>query len=578
MIQGWFARIMRANSILPLLLGYRWLSLAPPALALVLYPPTTALPLLAFALALVDNLGLTLFHHKLNRLVLQHPLGFGMDLLLAATLIGLTGGTQSPYFLFALAPILGAAFFFQMRGGLVAAGVLSVLYLGALGLRLTASEGLVAVTQVASFFLIAITFGYPAVLLKRLREATHALEDAHAELVQKNARLERTNRELASINALAATIQSSAVDLLDVEEKILTTITGEMEFERVMLALADLENNVLIGWLTHRRHTWYESPEGMLHTCEIPIRAASGLIVQTLLEGQPRYVADAAPPTSDAAINARLALAPYAILPLIMRDHPLGVLLVDNPDTRAPIPPDGLRALTTVANQAALALGSTKLCIERAQRLAIEQERNRIAMEIHDTASQSLFGIVYALDACIKLLPEHVEEVQARLRDTRAVAQHTMNELRRSVFDIWSRELDAPEFVSELRSHLARLDAPRSLRVDIQVEGELRQLAPFVRKNLLRIAEEGLANVVKHSDASDARVGLQISHEAARLVIQDNGRGFNTRNGGDAGFGLKSIRERARVIGAEVWVESRAGAGTHLEVVLANRLANGKEE
>jgi len=261
-----------------------------------------------------------------------------------------------------------------------------------------------------------------------------------------------------------------------------------------------------------------------------------------------------------------------------MRDHPLGVLLVDNPDTRAPIPPDGLRALTTVANQAALALGSTKLCIERAQRLAIEQERNRIAMEIHDTASQSLFGIVYALDACIKLLPEHVEEVQARLRDTRAVAQHTMNELRRSVFDIWSRELDAPEFVSELRSHLARLDAPRSLRVDIQVEGELRQLAPFVRKNLLRIAEEGLANVVKHSDASDARVGLQISHEAARLVIQDNGRGFNTRNGGDAGFGLKSIRERARVIGAEVWVESRAGAGTHLEIVLANRLANGKEE
>jgi signal transduction histidine kinase len=565
-------RFLYGENVFLFMLGYRWLSLIPPALALVLTSPSNPLLIYAFGFAVLDTLALTVLHPRLNYLVQRYPLLFGFDLVVAAVLIAVTGGAQSPYYLFALSPVLAAAFFFQVRGGLLAAAASALLYLAALGISSVVLrapvETLPAINEIAGFFLIAALFGYLSILLKRVRETTGALERAHQELMDKNASLERSNRDWESIHALAQAIQSSAVDVLDVQEKILTTITGDLEYERVMLGLVHPENDTLLGWLTHRRRSWYDSPDGLFAAQEIPLRVESGLIAQAVLDGKPRLVSDGAPPTTDAALNARLALAPYAILPLIMRDHPVGVLLVDNPDSGAPISPENFRSLTTVAHQAALALGSTKLCVERAQRLAVEQERNRIAMEIHDTASQALFGIVYALDACIKMLPPAAEEVKARLQDTRAVAEHTMHDLRRSVYDIWSRELTASEFAAELRSHLAKLDAPKTLQVDVEVSGNPETLGSAVRKNLLRIAEEGLSNVVKHSRATHAHVRLTVAPEQTRLSIEDNGRGFSTRPNGHAGFGLNSVRERARAIGAQVRLDNRAEGGALLEVTL----------
>lgn len=572
MSRGWFNRVTGENGVFLFLLGYSWLSLLPPALSLALNPAPLSFAPVVFAAAVIHNLLISIFHPRLNRLVQSHPTSFGVDLLIAAAFVAATGGTQSPYYLFALGPILAAAFFFRMRGGLVAAGVFTAFYLAAIEASLVIGQQPVqimqALTQTASFFLIAVLFGYPSVLLTRIQEASSELATAHGELVKKNASLERTNRELESIHSLGLAMQSSSIDVFDVQERILTTITGELQFERAMLALVDPDTQVLMGWLTHRRSQWYDAPDGLFHTCEIPLKPESGLLACAVLEGKPRYVQDAAAPTNDLAVNARLNLAPYAILPLIMRDHSVGVLLVDNPDTRSSVSSESMLSLSAVANQAALALGSTKLCIERAQRLAVEEERNRIAMEIHDTASQSLFGIVYALDACIKQLPGDPPGVQARLSDTRANAQRTMNDLRRSVYDMWVGELNSPEFEAELRSHLAKLDAPKSLSVEIKVEGELKLLPTFARRNLLRIAEEGLANVVKHSRAKSAKVLLQVRPEAATLMIEDDGRGLDLVNGVNSGFGLKSIQERARAIGASMRLASPGAKGTCLEIEL----------
>jgi signal transduction histidine kinase len=107
---------------------------------------------------------------------------------------------------------------------------------------------------------------------------------------------------------------------------------------------------------------------------------------------------------------------------------------------------DGISAereatLTTVANQAALALGTTILCIDRARRLAVEQERNRIARDIHDTVAQSLFGIVYSLEACINMLPGQADSVRDELIELRALASGAHDEVRRSIFDMWPSSL-----------------------------------------------------------------------------------------------------------------------------------------
>ena len=564
MLKKWRARAADERNIFFYLLGYRWLSLLPPFLALILSSRQDDFFLPIFLAALGDNLFLTLFHPQVNRWVLRFPAILAIDLAIVAIFLALTGGTASPFYLYALSPLLAAAFFLRLRGALIAASIFTIFYALALNLTTTSFELLQLVTQIVSFFLIAILFGYSAILIEQSRRN-------RALLATSNATLERTNRELTSIHNLALKMQSSAVDVADIEEVILTTITNAMGFERAMMALVDPERNALIGWLTHRRHENEQVPTGIFHTMEIALRRESGVVAQAVLQREPGYVVDGLPPTGDPAMNQRLKLKKYAILPLYMRDNPVGVLLVDNPDTGAPITPESMHSLKLVADQAAIALGSTKLCIERAQRLAIEEERNRIAMEIHDTATQSLFGIVYTLDGCIKRLAENPAEVETKLVDLRTVAAHTMNDLRHSVYDIWAGALTEQQFKAQLESYLIKLGAPPALEVEIAVLGSFAGLEIAARRNLLRIATEGLANIVKHSGASRASVTLDLVHQPVRLIVQDNGRGFDDHQIA-SGIGLTSIRERARAIGAETRIESEPGQGTRIQVELANNV------
>ncbi len=563
MFRNWLTRAVEGHSVLLFLIGYRWLALLPPLLSLFFAPATDSNRLI-FLAAFADNLFLTALHPLVNRLVTRVPFVFATDLLFVTLLLALTGGSGSPYYLLALSPLLASAFFFQMRGALITASVFTFFYLGALVARVAAFDALQTVTQIASFYLIAILLGYSSILFERIQRD-------RALLAQNNATLERTNRELQSIHNLALLMQSSAIDVADVQEIILTTITNDMGFERAMLATVDRERNVLIGWLTHLKSDKSHAPTGLFHTTEIPLDVDGGVIARAVLNNAAAYVSDGLPPTDNPAINHRLKLKSYAILPLTMRDHPIGVLVVDNRDSGVPITAESIASLEKVAHQAAIALGSTKLCIERAQRLAIEEERNRIAMEIHDTASQSLFGIVYTLDGCIKLLPENAAAVQGKLTDLRDVASRTMNDLRHSVYEIWDGELTEDEFKQELAMHARKLGAPAALALEIQVRGVFNGYAGIVRKNILRIAEEGLANIVKHSGATRATVTLDLTSLPPRLVIADDGCGIEARGNGHAhaGLGLVTIRERARAIGAEVRVESSATAGTRIEVELA---------
>ncbi len=560
MLKEWRARAADEHYILFFLLGYRWLSLLPPFLALLLAPRDNALLLPVFLFALADNLFLSLLHPRVNQWLIRLPALIGIDIVLVALFLSLTGGDTSLFYLYALSPVLAAALFFRMRGALAATCGLALTYALLLGLLAVPLDVLHALTQFISFFLIAVLFGYSAILIEHIR-------NDRALLAKSNATLERTNREITSIHNLALQMQSSAVDVPDIEQVILTTITNSMGFERAMLALVDPDRNALIGWLSHQQHNGESMSAGISHTMEIPLSAASGVVAQVVLKREAAYVMDGLPPTDDPGMNRRLALRQYAALPLYMRDNPIGVLLVDNPVSGTPITSESMHSLKLVADQAAIALGSTRLCIERAQRLAIEEERNRIAMEIHDTATQSLFGIVYTLDGCIKRMDEDPQQVRSTLVDLRAIASRTMNDLRRSVYDIWAGTLSEAEFRAELEGYLQKLGIPSRLAVLIQVEGSLAGVDLSVRRNLLRIAEEGLANVVKHSSATRASITLDLKRQPGCLVVEDNGSGFATPDEGSP-VGLVSIRERASAMGAEVRVESRPGSGTRIQIDL----------
>ena len=128
--------------------------------------------------------------------------------------------------------------------------------------------------------------------------------------------------------------------------------------------------------------------------------------------------------------------------------------------------------LLTVANQAALALGTTILCIDRARRLAVETERNRIARDIHDTVAQSLFGIVYSLDACITMLPQKADDVRNELIELRTLANNAHDEVRRSIFDLWPSALTIELFMADLTNYISGCCRPRTFSIIFNNTGD----------------------------------------------------------------------------------------------------------
>lgn len=407
-------------------------------------------------------------------------------------------------------------------------------------------------------------------LYQELQATVERLSEARDELAAQNARLERANRELQVTYDLTMAMQSR-VDIADVQERVLTLITGQLGFERAILALVDLHDTALTGWLCSTRSAG-GSLQRIPHTMRLPLTAASGLVTQTVLRAEPLLVTDGGPPTNDAEINALLGMHSYAVLPLVLRNRALGVLLVDNPDSGRPILEDDLPPLTNVARQASMVLGNVQLCIDRARRLAVEEERCRIAMEIHDAISQQLYGITYTLDASVKLLPEHADEVREKLTYLLPQAQQASAAVRRAIFDLWPEELDAERFAAELNAYVKEIAFSNDLDVEIDIDTRFDTLAREVRRQLYRIAQEALANVVKHSHAQHAEITLAADRNEVRLTITDDGHGFilaDCQPDADGGhFGLISMRERAEALGGRLQIDSYPRYGTRVTVTL----------
>ncbi|RMF29203.1 MAG: GAF domain-containing sensor histidine kinase [Chloroflexi bacterium] len=562
------------------LVAYRWASLLPALW--VFHPPNQGgeAPMLlpgVLALAAGITLSVTIFHRRLNRLLIRHPHILGADMVLAAAILGVSGGAHSPYYLYALSPLLAGAFFFQMRGAVVSAAAFTPFFLlaSALGYRLhrLPIAPQIFITQMAGLWLIPLLFGYPSVLLKRLRQAHRALQEARDNLARQNVELSAAHRQLRIIHDLTVSLQAAS-DVQSVQQRVLQAVTGELGFPRAIVGLVNPMSQRLENWRAYPQDERPPTP-----VAPLPLDPRSGLLVQQLLERQPFQWAEGPALTTDEALNRWLGPGPWLILPLVLREHPVGLLLVALEAPPISLPEERLAMLTSVAGQAAVALGTTMLCIDRAWRLAVEQERNRIARDIHDTVAQSLFGIVFTLDACTKMLPEQVEKVQQELVELRDLASQVRDQVRQSIFDIWPSTLTLERFKADLRKYVAHCSRPRAFHVDFRTGGDFDRLSPAIRRSLYRVAQEALANVVRHAGVNSAQVCLRVEPSAVYLSIQDHGRGFDpatvlAREHNRERFGLRGVRERIQALGGECEILSRAGEGTQ---VLVRLPVNGRD-
>ncbi len=204
---------------------------------------------------------------------------------------------------------------------------------------------------------------------------------------------------------------------------------------------------------------------------------------------------------------------------------------------------------------------------------AILAERTRIAREIHDTLAQGFAGISVQLELVARMLTIAPQSAKPHLDQARQLVRSSLDEARRSVWDLRSQALESSDLPSALSETVKRLVADTSIQSQVQVSGTYRQLSRTIEDHLLRIGQEAITNAIKHARAQNLRVELNYVAESVKLRVQDDGCGFDPRHSPNGHFGLVGMRERVAQIGGQLIVNSRQNEGTEIivEVPLSGR-------
>jgi signal transduction histidine kinase len=203
---------------------------------------------------------------------------------------------------------------------------------------------------------------------------------------------------------------------------------------------------------------------------------------------------------------------------------------------------------------------------------AQEEERKRIARELHDETSQVLATLALGLEAAAAApSPDAAREKLAGLRK---LAVDALDGVHRIIHALRPSALDDLGLVSAIRWYAETLLEPHGLEVDFSVRGDEGRLPPAVETALFRTVQEALTNVAKHADADRVAIAVAFRPEALEIRVEDDGRGFNVAEalrGEGAGLGLLGMRERMTLLEGTLDIASRPGGGTRLTLRVPRR-------
>jgi signal transduction histidine kinase len=227
---------------------------------------------------------------------------------------------------------------------------------------------------------------------------------------------------------------------------------------------------------------------------------------------------------------------------------------------------DDLELTQMLSAHAAIAIENARLH-ERSRELSTIEERKRLARELHDSVTQTLFSIDLTTEAVAALVESDPKRARSELARLHELTQAAMQEMRSLIFELRPAELETEGLPAVLRKHVDVLRRLYAQEIELHVDGE-RRLPPETEKGLLRIAQEALANALRHSDAHRVSLGLVSRNNRVVLRVSDDGRGFDPEQAQlrSRRLGLTSMRERAEALGGTISIDSGPGRGTTIAV------------
>jgi signal transduction histidine kinase len=251
-------------------------------------------------------------------------------------------------------------------------------------------------------------------------------------------------------------------------------------------------------------------------------------------------------------------------VPLIIKDEIYGGISLYYTEQRC-FSRDEIGLAATFGDNVALAIENAGLR-EQVGRNAVAAERSRLARDLHDSVTQTLFSASLIAEVMPRLWERDQEEGRKRLDELRQLTRGALAEMRTLLLELRPATLVEVE-LGELLRQLAEATSGRArVPVGLSVEGK-RELPPDVQIAFYRIAQEALNNVAHHSRASHAGIRLRFAPEQIELQITDDGVGFDFQRVTPEHLGLRIMRERADSIGARLRIKSQRGAGTRVTIV-----------
>lgn len=390
------------------------------------------------------------------------------------------------------------------------------------------------------------------------RQRRTAPRDADADV------LRRRNRELATLKEIAETLNKSAdlrqtlASTLPLVVELLNLHTGWLFLldERAAFFVAALHD--LPPALTYPGAAWEDECTCQRLARSGDLRSVAQVVECSRLRG---------------AAGDRHGLAYHASVPLVEGERLLGVMNVATELWDLFTPAD-LQILTAVGYQLATAIKRTQLA-EQATHIALVEERNRLAREVHDTLAQELAGIALQLEAADALLDSAPDRARGRIRQALEQARESLAEARRSVLDLRAGPLERQDLASALKALVRRFAEETGIAATAEVALASGRLPARSEEALYRIAQEALTNVRRHARATEVRLDLQIAGAQVRLTVADNGAGFAADRAearasdperAAHGFGLIGMQERAHLLAGAMRIRSCPGEGTQVEV------------
>lgn len=256
----------------------------------------------------------------------------------------------------------------------------------------------------------------------------------------------------------------------------------------------------------------------------------------------------------------------HASIPLYAHGKQLGVLNVASTDWRR-LAPDDLRLLYTVGDLMSIAIERARLFARSAQ-FGAADERNRLAREIHDTLAQGLAAVALQLESADALLDAgaNPKRVQQAIQQALTLTRTNLEEARRSVLDLRAAPLEGRTLAGALALLVQEWSVHWNVKLTFNVTGGNRPLPIRIETGLYRIAQEALTNAIRHASPKHIMTELMITPDRLKLIIEDDGIGFDPAQVTKDRYGLIGLNERAKLLGGTLEICSSPGTGTRLEV------------